>query len=212
MKNIIIAPHADDEVLGCGVFMQNNETDVVIMAIGEYVTYEHRSSDVDLRMDELKACHKALGVNKTTILSDLEGTLDTISESKIVGWLDAILSEGYDRVFMPYPSRHIDHRVTYNAVLASLRLRAGKQQEKEVYLYEYPFIMGADHLKGGGVFLPCSELEIMNKVQAFEMYKSQIKPSPSPLNKNGILTLAKMRGMEIGREYAEKYYLQTMIM
>ena len=123
------------------------------MCVGDYQRYDGDKSDPEGITSEIMKCHSYLGVNKTKILTDLEGRLDTVSESKLVGMIDEILSDNYDRVLFPYPSRHVDHRVTYNTVLASLRLRADKEQEKEVFLYEYPFITGLDSLKGGGVFL-----------------------------------------------------------
>lgn len=46
---------------------------------------------------------------------------------------------------------------------------------------------------------------------AFYKYESQVKRNPSPLNMEGISTLARMRGMEIGVGYAEKFYLRHKI-
>lgn len=212
MRTLIIAPHADDEVLGCGNFMLKNKTDVLIMCVGSYTNYLGEKLDAADKMTEIENCHKYLGVENTYIFSDKEGKLDTIPESEIVKYLDELLSKDYDRVFVPYPSRHIDHRVTYNSAMAAFRLREGKKQEKEIYLYEYPFVRSNDNMVGGGVYLPCTQEDIEKKVEAFLFYKSQTKQKPSPLNREGIFTLAKMRGMEIGYEYAEKYYLQTLIL
>jgi LmbE family N-acetylglucosaminyl deacetylase len=211
-KNLIIAPHADDEVLGCGNFMLKNKCDVLIMGVSSYVNFKGDYILASDKMKEIAACHKFLGVGETFIFSEKEGHLDSLPEYEIVTYLDDLLKSNYDRIFLPYPSRHIDHRVTYNAVMAALRLREGKPQEKEVYLYEYPFVQTTDALTSGGVYLPCTLLELEQKIDAFMFYVTQTKQKPSPLNPDGIKTLAKMRGMEMGFDYAEKYYLHSYIL
>lgn len=213
MKTLIIAPHVDDEVLGCGVTMLKDDCDVVIMAIGNYQKYGHREhTTVFDRKQEMLEMHEYLGVKNTTVLTNLEGKLDTLPESELVSKLDAILLSNYDRIFIPYPSLHIDHQVTYRVALAAMRLREGKQQESQVLVYEYPFINTFDTTPTGCVYLPHTQDELESKIEAFAFCKSQIKESPSPLNAYGIETLARMRGMEIGTEFAEKYYLHKMIL
>ncbi len=44
-----------------------------------------------------------------------------------------------------------------------------------------------------------------------EIYTTQIRQSPSPLNREGVLALARIRGVECGTEYAEKFYVQKMM-
>ena len=51
---------------------------------------------------------------------------------------------------------------------------------------------------------------IDKKIELFELYKSQVKNSPSPLNETGIRSLAAMRGLEAGCPYAEKFYIQRL--
>jgi LmbE family N-acetylglucosaminyl deacetylase len=211
MKTLVISPHADDEALGCGVWMQRNECDVVIMALGDYKRYDGKPSNANGRRAEIRKCHDFLNVNKTIILTELDGRLDTVSQSELVGYLDEIMQNEYEAILFPYPSRHIDHQVTYNVTLAALRLRAGKKMESLALMYEYPFITGFDKL-GGGVFLQATEKEMESKIHAFELNASQIKERPCPLNADGIMRLAKFRGMECGTDYAEKFYLHHQIL
>lgn len=211
MKTLIVAPHSDDEVLGCSVWMQRHECDVVVMAIGDYQRYDKQTSDPQGRMQEMLNAHGFLKVNNSHVLTNLDGKLDTISQSYLVQKIDEILMNGYEAVLYPYPSRHIDHIVTNQVVNACLRLRSGKQMERYALMYEYPFINTMDFF-GGGVYLQATKAEMDKKVQAFNLHKSQIKELPSPLNPEGIYTLAKMRGMECGSQYAEKYYLNHIIL
>lgn len=216
-KTLVISPHADDEVLGCGAYIDKetstgNIVDVLIMAVGPYVAYSGKETPSEEKLEEVKLCHHKLGVRKSMVFCPAESRLDTIPQNEIVSMLDQILKEGYDTVFIPYPSRHADHQVTFNCAMASLRLKEGKQPESEVYLYEYPFVHNFDNIQGGAVYLPMTINDLNRKIANFQIYKSQVKKSPSPLNATGISTLAQMRGMEAGLRFAEKYYLQTKIL
>ena len=51
---------------------------------------------------------------------------------------------------------------------------------------------------------------IEEKIELLNIYKSQIRQSPSPINGGGVKKLAALRGIEIGCEYAEMFYLQKM--
>ena len=48
---------------------------------------------------------------------------------------------------------------------------------------------------------------IDDKIKLFELYKSQIREKPSPLNSNGVKSLAQIRGLEFGVDYAEMFYV-----
>jgi len=215
-KTLIVSPHADDEVLGCFGYIdkevkKGNIVDVVLMAVGSYKKYNDEFIEEETKIEEVKSCHAFLGIRKTMIYSDKESQLEQLKHKDIVSFFDEILKEEYDTVFIPYPSNHIDHQITYNTVSASLRLKEGKRTESEIYIYEYPFIGHFDDIQGGAVYLEMTVQDLERKNMAFRFYKSQQKRPPSPLNYEGIATLSRMRGMEAGIRYAEKYYLQKKI-
>lgn len=217
MNILVISPHADDEVLGCGAYImrmaeQGHKVDVVIGCVGNYVNSLGVDQDPNQKKAEIMRCHQFMGVNDTQVLWNLESRLDTLPESEVVATIDGILNQKkYDQVFIPYRSNHVDHKVLHDSCLASLRLKAGRPMETEVYFYEYPFITGYDQISGGAVYHEMTEKELDNKVRAFQFYESQIKEFPSPLNREGITTLSRMRGMEAGLKYAEKFYLRHVI-
>lgn len=141
-KTLVISPHADDEVLGCGAYIDKetstgNIVDVLIMAVGPYVAYSGKETPSEEKLEEVKLCHHKLGVRKSMVFCPAESRLDTIPQNEIVSILDQILKEGYDTVFIPYPSRHADHQVTFNCAMASLRLKEGKQKGRGIdHFYE----------------------------------------------------------------------------
>lgn len=127
-KTLIISPHADDEILGCYGYIDNeiqkgNIVDIIIMGVSNLPTYGGNEINIQQKIDEIEKCHKTIGVRKSIILSDMESRLNEIPEYQIVGFFDEVLKEGYDTVFIPYKSRHVDHVTTHNTAMASLRLK-----------------------------------------------------------------------------------------
>ena len=94
--------------------------------------------------------------------------------------------------------------------MASLRLRQGFMP-RFVALYEYPFILNQNINISGGLWYHDITDSLDEKIEIFNVYKSQIKPAPSPLNPEGIRQLAMVRGTECSVKYAELFYLQKMI-
>lgn len=146
-KILIIAPHADDEVLGCGGLIEKacryeNEVKVVVMAVGE-VTHPHSQQTVtaDMRTKELKDALEVLGCyDFEVVYDDKDSLLDTVPKSEMISKLDCILNTFQPTmVFIPLPSYHQDHIVVFEACFAALRPRPS-QLIKLIAMYEYPLI------------------------------------------------------------------------
>lgn len=198
-KILIVSPHIDDEVLGCGGLMAKDEVTADIVN----VTYTEE------RLEEQNEMLKRLGKLETTgrynLLEGGDGLLDTTSRVDLTTALDDILARTmYDGLYIPYRSHHQDHQFVYDSCMSAIRLKQSRPVPV-VALYEYPFVQ-SDVPSTGAWYVNIGDT-IDKKVHAFEANKSQVKSSPSPLNENGIRTLARMRGMECGLEYAEKFYL-----
>ena len=212
-KILVIAPHADDEILGCGGYLLHeiNNGAVVYIMIAT-VGNDTASQDMLVRLDELRQVSVMLGINRYTVgFMNEDATLESVPIKNIVGWNDSAIDEMRpDEVLVNYSSHHQDHKHLYNAAMASLRLKDGFMP-KFVALYEYPFVNGIlTSIDGGRWYHDISDV-ISDKVELFKLYKSQNKPSPSPLNEDGIKALARIRGLESGCEYAELFYIQKLI-
>ena len=123
--------------------------------------------------------------------------IDTVS--KFIGFTYEILYHNMDQ----------DHEFIYECGKAAMRLKEGFIPS--IYgLYEYIFIDPLSLPQGGLMYIDISN-SINKKIEAFKLYKSQNKKSPSPLSVENVSTLAKMRGMQCGKEYAELIYIQKII-
>jgi LmbE family N-acetylglucosaminyl deacetylase len=217
MKKILfIYPHADDEVLSFGGYIydmikEGHEVHMRCLVIGG----SHRLQNRDIRFNEHYDALSTLGVDISKLqvwYENLDALMDTVPivdiATKIDNALDTIMP---DEVFCTYPSFHQDHIQLYKAFMISMRLRDGFMPST-VALGEYPFILTSlDTPSGGKLYHPLSEETFKVKCKAFECYKTQLRPKPSPLGVNGIEVLATTRGLEIGKQYSELFYLQKMI-
>lgn len=211
-KILVLAPHADDEVLGCGGYLMHQIAEgaqvcIVIATIGgtdkRQVESERKEEFLDV-LDEL-------GAEGRVLLYGKDAMLDTVPAYELTSRIDNIIDEiRPDEVFLSYKSRHQDHIKLYDCAIASFRLREG-YQPKLIALYEYPFVQdGLEQVKGGKMYHDITDV-IDRKAELFNLYKSQVRKSPSPLNGDGIRKFASFRGIESGLEYAELFYVQKMI-
>ncbi|MGG1573349.1 PIG-L deacetylase family protein [Fictibacillus sp. NRS-1165] len=212
---LIIAPHSDDEVLGCGGLIERacrfgNQVKVVIAALGE-TTFIHSGMKVtaDIRKKELSHALSFLGCGDYEVMfEDKEGFLDTVPQKQLVSIIDNILASFRpSMVFIPYPSFHQDHKALFHACMASLRPQP-RHNYKLIAMYEYPLIVWQyPRMENAGeLFLDLGE-KIDMKVEAMKMHVSQIRDTEHLISPESIKKWAAKRGMENGCQYAEKYYI-----
>lgn len=213
---LIIAPHADDEVLGCGGLIEKarkhgNEVKVIIGSVGD-VPFRHNDNGIveaSTRKRELKDALAHLGCQDFEILfENKESAMDTIPRNQIVSQLDLALDTFLPTMaLIPYPSYHQDHQVLFQASMASLRPDQ-KRKPKLIAMYEYPLIVWQYPKLNdvGELYLDISS-SIDLKIEAFCKHTSQIRSGNHPLSPEKIKKWAETRGMEIGVRYAEKYHL-----
>ena len=118
-----------------------------------------------------------------------------------------------DVVFIPYPDRHIDHRVIFDASVVACR-PVGDSFPKIVYSYE---TLSETHWNVPGiepqfcpeVFVDISDF-IERKIQALNAYKSQLINVDSR-SVEACKSLARFRGSQNGCKYAEAFKVIRMI-
>jgi LmbE family N-acetylglucosaminyl deacetylase len=212
---LIFAPHADDEVLGCGGLIEKacrygNRIKVVIGALGDTV-FKHINEKVTAltRQQELSEALACLGCTDFEVMyKDKEALMDTIPQKELVSKIDFFLASFKPTmIFIPYPSFHQDHKALYNACLASLR-PVPDQRYKLIALFEYPLIVWQypQLSNTGELYLDISKT-VNKKVEAMKKHRSQIRESSHLISPENIKRWAEKRGMEIGIPYAEKYYI-----
>ncbi|OLO37176.1 hypothetical protein BTR23_13660 [Alkalihalophilus pseudofirmus] len=212
---LIIAPHADDEVLGCGGLIEKackhgNVVKVVIGAVGD-TEFRHNAKKITAttRIKELTDALHYLGCDDFEVMyDDKEALLDTVPQKEIISFLDQYIKDLCPTmVFIPYPSFHQDHRSLFHACMAALRPYP-KHEYKLIAMYEYPFIVWQFPKIGdlGELYLDISKT-VNKKIEALLKHKSQIREEDHLISPERTKEWARKRGLEIGVDYAEKYYI-----
>lgn len=217
---LVIAPHSDDDILGCGGLMSRvkklgGKVHVIVAAVGD-VKFYHSNQEVtaETREEEFYNALKVLGVDSGEILyRRFEQRLHMLPIVDIITDLDLKIREiKPTAVFIPYPSFHQDHKVVFDAAFAALRPTPNTSYVKLVAMYEYPFVVWDNQPVDGSRFHLDITDEIDAKVEAMACHKSQLRPKDELISLETIRLWASRRGLEVGVPYAEAYKALRMIL
>jgi LmbE family N-acetylglucosaminyl deacetylase len=217
MKNILIlAPHPDDEILGCGGVMANYIASgmnvyVAVMGRGDIGAPELFSTEgTEQVRKECLESHALLGVKETFFLDFPTPRFETIPSYQISIRLSDLLKR-LDVTDFYVPHRgdiHKDHQIAHQCALVAAR-PIGNYSVKRIYAYETISetewaAPAVDH-----AFIPTRFVNITEslslKIAAFKKYKSQLKSPPHPRSVENIENYAKMRGSTVGVIAAEAF-------
>lgn len=219
---LIISPHADDMELGCGGYvskavMQGCQVRNVVVATGTII---HQRQGLAVTMQqrevELRESLKTLGVQSYSILFEgLDTKLDTIPIVEIVKKLEREVKDfNPTEIFIPLPSAHQDHNRTYEACLAALRPSVMSHQIELIASYEYPASGWGDctFLDNGksGMYVDVTHY-LDKKLDSLRCYTSQITTDKHCFSLDAATTMARMRGIECGMEYAEMFRIMRRV-
>lgn len=217
MRLLIIAPHADDEVLGAGGLIarraaEGHTVDLVVATIGDVRRGgELKSSERDRRL-ELGRAGEILGIANAprVLFPGHENRLDTLPRLELISAFDEILATtDYHQVFLPYASHHQDHRVVFETAFGALREK-GRPGPRLIALYEYPYVAwSVEPIPGGRYYVDIGSV-LEKKRTALAAYASQACAPPHPIAWESVEALARQRGAECGRGHAELFYVLKM--
>ena len=199
MTKIVVSPHLDDEVLGCGGILGERFL-VYYCGINESKLPEdpeHRIPTTE-RREEMISISKFLGFDYEINEESLVNHYDI---QDFIGRLEAIFNEYEpDTVFVPYPSYNQDHKTIYEAALIALRPHDRNFFVPQVVIYEQPHVF----LWDDSGFQPnyFIEIDIERKLKAYGMYRSQVRSFRSP---DTIRDMARLRGKMGGFDHAEGF-------
>jgi LmbE family N-acetylglucosaminyl deacetylase len=210
---LVIAPHPDDEVLGCGGTIkrfaeQDNQVTVAIATRGTPLFPAGQVREVRREAEE---AHKLLGVDEIEYLDLPVTTLHLMAEHKLNAvFIDLIQQVQPDAVYLPFSGdRHEDHRQVFDAAMVALRPDGRKHQVQSVYCYE---TVSETHWAVPGmepVFEPTCYVDISNSLQtkldAMRAYQSQLEAGIPARSIEAIESLAKFRGSVVGVQAAEGF-------
>lgn len=205
MKILVIAPHPDDEVLGCGGTIKkhsNNGEEVYLCIVTKAYTPDWTQEFIDNRKKEISCANDILGIKETIFLDLPTVKLDTIGSKK----LNDLISECIDKVkpeilYIPFAKDiNKDHCLISEASLIASRPKP-YSSIKKVLFYSYEALSFIPNL-----YIDISDT-LKDKLKAMSCYKSELKDYPHPRSLEAIKVSAQKRGIEAGLKAAEAFIL-----
>ncbi|MFZ1086547.1 MAG: PIG-L deacetylase family protein [Terracidiphilus sp.] len=210
---LVIAPHADDEVLGAGGTIarftdEGAEVSVIVLTGGFPPDFAEEEEDL-IRREAVRA-HDILKVKKTIYLDFPAAALDTVAHRE----LNYALSLLYKRicptiVFVPFLGDvHLDHQAAFQSAMVMCRPTGGHLPHS-VLAYETISETNWNASPVTPGFLPNTYVDISDyletKLAAFQAYASQVCPFPHERSLETMRALAVMRGSTVHLKAAEAF-------
>jgi len=213
---IVIAPHPDDETLGCGgtLLRHKDEGDkihwLLVTAISEQLGFSKER--IESRTEEINVVSAAYGFNSVHCLNLPTTRLDHLAINEVIEGISSVFKKTLPNVvYLPYRGDvHTDHRVVCDAAAACTKWFRYPQVNR-ILAYETlsETGFGIDPDSGGfqpNVFVNIeSHLEM--KLRIFEAYEKEGGEFPFPRSEEAIRALAILRGASSGFKAAEAFML-----
>jgi LmbE family N-acetylglucosaminyl deacetylase len=212
MKILVLAPHPDDEVLGCGgtiAKFASKKHYVHLCVVTKPYQPDWSKKFIEQRPKEITKSSQILGIKKVSFLNFPTVKLDTVPQKELNEAIGQVIKQfNPDEVYIPHIGDiNKDHRLVAEAALVALR--PGRKTIKRVLAYET--LSETEWGQEIEVFTPNVFVDIKEffnkKIKAMKSYQSEVKSPPHPRSIQIIEALAKKRGSEAGLKMAEAFKL-----
>lgn len=217
-RALVIAPHADDEALGCGGLMARLSSTgcrvhVLFAAVDGFhhygleqeTTFEERLGEIDAVTGLLRCSYEIVYGNKGLIEK-----LDTLPRMELVDHFEqAINRQRPELLLLPAGEDYDqDHRAVFQAAFAAARPipgACGKWLPPHVLTYEMTKLNWSINPQPQMTAFADITEYLEAKLEAVRLYRSQLRETPHIRSLESVKALAAVRGKEIGVEYAEAF-------
>lgn len=215
-KVLVVAPHADDESLGCGgtILRHVSEGDDVnwLLVTGMSKDSGFTENQIKAREEEIIQVHARYGLSERYELYLPPAALDRLPKGEIVSAISTIIKRVEPEiVYTVYRNdAHSDHEIVFDAVISSTKS------------FRYPFIkrvlayetisetdFGMKPEDGGfrpNVFNNISDF-LDEKLNILDIFESEMGDFPFPRSRKALTALSQLRGAQSNCEAAEAFML-----
>lgn len=215
---LIIAAHADDEVLGCGGTIarhvrSGDEVNLLILSDGET---SRKNPEVKQRSEALKNSCAILGIKKVNCLNLKDSLLDGYPLLEIIRPIEEEIQKIDPHIIYTHNGSDLnqDHRQTYLATMTAARSLPGRALEK-ILTYEIPSSTeGSPQLFAPfrpNYFVALFSDDLEKKWEALKSYECELRASPHARSLDFIKAMHTIRGGAVGVAHAEAFFLERSI-
>ena len=216
-KVAVIAPHPDDETISMGgtiARLVSNGCEVSVLVVSGHLPPLYPIKSFETTRKEAEDAFKLMGVSYAEFSKIPATLINEKPTAEINGLISSFIKKTKaDTVFIPFPDRHIDHRIIFDASVVACR-PVGDKYPKRVLCYE---TLSETHWNVPGIepsFNPEFYFDISDfikiKIKALSLYKSQINGNHSR-SLDACKALALFRGSQNGCKFAEGFKVVRIV-
>lgn len=215
-KVLVVAPHPDDETIGCGgtLLRHKDVGDEIHWLIITHILEEKGFSEskIKTRNKEIENVKTMYPFETIHHLKFPTAELETIKIGTLIQTISGVIHKlRPEIIYVPYPGDvHTDHEIVFNATIActkSFRYPFVKKVLAYETLSETDFGINPDH----NGFRPNLFVDISKyldkKIEIMKMFESEIGDFPFPRSEKAIRSLAAVRGAACGAQAAESFMI-----
>ena len=213
---VVVAPHADDEVIGCGGMILK-EIDAGssiswVLMTGVSADTGYSSEFTEQRANQIQSIKDFFGIQQFFNLGYKPASLEMLDKADVIEKLANIIKKLQPTdLFVPYPGdAHSDHNFTFKCTKAFIK-PFRYEYLKRVYCYETISETDQNFTPDSHYFKPNSFVNISQyidrKIKAALIYETEFKAHPFPRSVENIRALALHRGASSNYNYAEAFMM-----
>ncbi len=213
---LVIAPHADDESLGCGGTLLRHKSEgnnihwLLVTGMSEASGFNEKR--IAIRQKEIDLVAEHYGFDSINQLGLPPAALETLPIGTLIGGISDVINKiKPDIVYVPYRNdAHSDHELVFDAAMSATKS------------FRYPFIkkvlayetisetdFGMKPEDGGfrpNVYINISSF-MEKKLDILDIFESEMGEFPFPRSRKALEALATLRGAQSNCHSAEAFML-----